>query len=540
MSSQVAARSADPKLPLIVGGAALVAMAPSLYELFSLKWSAAPHYSFTPLFLIAVGFILFRRWQEEGRARPDISVATILRWIPPAILLIGSIWLRRPWLASISFVLGLRAFVFTLGGIEFYKTVRLACWAMWLCVPLPFNLDMALITSMQGFASRQASAILDMFGYRHLLTGVMLNFPDRAFEVEEACSGVHSLFASIAGVAVYCVIKNRSLSRTIALLSFAVFWVVMLNVARIVLVVVGEISWKLPLGEGLVHDFAGYIIFALVVLAVMSTDRLLIFLLPERRRFKREKPVSGSYYVPRMPGSAKRVAPKPFVTATVVSCVALLVFGFVRPRANKAPLRVSGVKLALTSESLPNQLLGWMKTGFEVIDREPGNILGERSYAWRFEKNGLTSTVAVDGPFGTWHDLGYCYVGSGWKLITAKDLELKRVTGPPFVGTEMRMENTDGQSGHVVFAAFGSDGKHITPPAVRVGATGGARLQEGILGLFRPRDEPTKGPVFVVQAFSSGPISLSEEEQADHRRLLRRTVVALADSLTTSANQGGN
>ncbi len=535
MSSQVAVRSADPKLPLIVGGAALIALSPSLYELFSLKWAAAPHYSFTPLFLIAVGFILFRRWQDEGRARPEISVATIVRWIPPALLLAAAIWLRRPWLSSISFVLALRAFVFTLGGVDFYKTVRLECWALWLCVPLPFNLDVALITSMQQFASRQASAILDLFGYRHLLTGVMLTFPDRAFEVEEACSGVHSLFASIAGVAVYCVLKRRSLSRSLTLLAFSVFWVVALNIARIVLVVVGEISWKLPLGEGLVHDFAGYIIFALVVLAVISTDRLLIFVLPERQVFSESK---SSSYVPRIPGSAKRVAAKPFTGAAVGICAVLLIFGFVRPSATKAPLRLADADLALNADSLPNELRGWVKTNFEVINREPGDILGERSYSWTFEKNGLQSTVAVDGPFGAWHDLGYCYVGSGWKLTSAKDRELRPVTGDSFVATELRMENTDGQSGHVVFAAFGQDGRQVSPPAVRVGATGGARLQEGILGFFRPRDQPTAGPVFVVQAFSAGPLALSDEEQFDHRRLLRRAVVALGGGLESSARQG--
>lgn len=537
MSSQVAARSADPKLPLIVGGAALVALSPSLYKLFSLKWVAAPHYSFTPLFMIAVGFILFRRWQDEGRARPEISVATIARWVAPAVLLAAAIWLRRPWLSSISFVLALRAFVFTLGGIEFYKTVRLACWAMWLCVPLPFNLDMSLITSMQHFASQRASEILDLFGYRHLLTGVLITFPKEQFLVEEQCSGVHSLFASMAGVAVYCVVRKRSLSRTATMLICAVLWVIALNIARIVLVVVGKISWGLPLTEGLLHDFAGYIIFALVVLAVISTDRMLVFMLPERQRFNQKKS-SSTYYIPRLPGSAKRVEPKPFMVASVAICAVLLVFGFVRPTGAKTPLRVSDTELSLTGESLPAKLRGWFKADFTPITRKPGDPFGERSYAWSFEKNGLKSTVAVDGPFGAWHDLGYCYVGDGWTLTSARDRELRLVTGDTLVATEIRMEKGD-QAGHVVFAAFGSDGEPISPPAVRVGATGGARLQEGILGFFRPRNEPTKGPVYVVQAYLSSPLALSDEEQADHRRLLSRAVMALGDQLASAAKEGG-
>lgn len=531
MSSQSAAR-VDQKLPLAVGVAAAVALLPSLYEVFGHKWRYAPHYSFTPLFLLALGYFAVRRWLDADRVRPDFSVASAVRWALPVALLAASIWLRRPWLASIALVFALRAFAFTIGGKPFYKSVRLIWWASWLCVPLPFNLDVSMITSMQQLASQQASSILDLFGYRHVLTGVLLNFPERAFEVEEACSGVHSLFASIAGVAVYCVAMQRSLGRTVAMLLSAVFWVLVLNIARIVLVVVGEMSWNLPLGVGLVHELAGYIIFALVVLAVISTDRFFAFLIPERNKFVQEKKEPNDDAI-RLPGLTKRVSPMWFTNVAVGVFAVLLLFGFVRPSAAKPPLRVQTQRLALSANSLPPSLGDWYRTGFEVIDREPGTKeaerFGEQSYAWKYERRGLQSTIAVDGPFGDWHDLGHCYTGVGWKLSSARDHEMPLVADDKFVATAMRMENAAGESGHVVFAAFQADGKNVDPPAVRVGATGGARLQEGILGMLRPRDSDVTGPVFMVQALSVGPLGLSASERDAHRLLLRRALVAFGD-----------
>ena len=196
MSNRSVSRVSDPRFPLAIGGAALLALAPSVVKLAGQQWGGR-HYSFTPLLVIALGAIGFLRWRDEGPFKSDFTIGTAVRWLVPGLLLAASIWLRRPWLASLSLVLMVRAFVFTIGGLEFYKSVRLAWWALWLIVPLPLNMDLALITSMQQFASRQASAILDLFGFRHLLTGVLLNFPGRSFEVEEACSGVHSLFASL-------------------------------------------------------------------------------------------------------------------------------------------------------------------------------------------------------------------------------------------------------------------------------------------------------------------------------------------------------
>lgn len=512
---------------LLVAGAAVLGFAPSLFE-FSQRLWGADHYSFFPLFLAAIGFICFRRWQEDGPFSQSYSLTTALKWVFPALLLGTAIWLRRPWIAGVAAVFAARAFAYLVGGREYFRSIRLAWLVLWLCVPLPFNMDLALIASLQQFASRQGSAILDMFGYRHLLTGVLLNFPGRAFEVEEACSGIHSLYASLAAVGVYSVVLKRRIVRTVTLLVAAVFWVLVMNVARIVLVVVAEVDYGFPLGEGLPHELAGYVIFSLAVLAVMSTDRFLMFILPERSGFS-DRPVNRKQsWFSRL--ESTRLPKNTLVGA--VSVVFVLMFGMkmIRPAAASIQRNVAGMRLELDESVLPTELGDWTMKSFEIIEREPGNINGEVSYSWVFEKQGLESTIAVDGPFTTWHDLGHCYAGVGWRLIESNDFVLGEIE--KVLASELRMEDTAGQYGHVVYAVFEADGRNVRPPPLRVGATGGAQMQGGLESLFVPRDSEVAGVGFCIQGFCKVPLELSNTEVQQHKRLLSDVISVLRTNLS--------
>lgn len=510
-----------------LAAAVAIAYAPSLIEFSRRLWNA-DHYSFFPIYLAALVFIGYRRCVEDGPFSPSFTTGTAAKWILPAVLLALSVWLRRPWLAGVSFVLSIRAFLFVAGGASLFGSVRLIWWALWICIPPPFNLDLELIVRMQRFASSSASVILDYFGFRHLLTGVLLNFPERSFEVEEACSGVHSLYASLAGVAIYSILLRRTLMRTGLLMAAGVFWVLVMNVGRILLVVVAELRYRVPLGEGLAHELAGYVIFALVVAMVISTDRLLVFLLPERTSFGHKRQPRPSLVGHLL---SRKVAAGTFTIAAATVFAALLGWRMLRPAEENPQLRVSGTRLNLTDKTLASEILGWKQKSFEVVERSPGDINGEASYVWVFEQNGLECRVAVDGPFGLWHDLGYCYAARGWQLNEARDLRL-RIPGNTFMASELSMEDKTGQHGHVVFAAFAADGTNIAPPPIRLGATSGPRLQNGLTSLLEPRQKQASGPVFCLQVYSTVALGFSDDEKAQHRELLERVVLMLRDELS--------
>jgi exosortase len=512
---------------LLVASAALVAFSPFLFQFGRRLW-IADHYSFFPLYIGVLAYLAFRRWQDEGPFRSSLSVAHCLKWVLPVLLLGVSVWLRRPWLAAIGAVFAVRAFAYQWGGRDFFRTIRLIWFGLWLCIPLPLNLDRSLIQEMQYFASNFASWILDLFGYRHLLTGVLLNFPGRAFEVEEACSGVHSLFASLAGVAVYGIVLRRGLFRTFGLLLAGIFWVLVMNVARILLVVIAEIDFGIPLADGLPHELAGYVIFCFVVLLVVSTDRLLLFLLPDRSAFKKRAESRKTGLLIRL--ESTRIPAKVFMGTGTTAFLLMFGFWLVRPAAATIPLRVSGTRLTLEQSALPEEIRGWTLKDFKVIERSVGDINGEVSYSWVFQKNGLESTIAVDGPFGAWHDLGSCYTGAGWKLTAATDIRLD-FPGEKVIASELEMEDSAGQYGHVVFSVVEQDGSTVSPPPVRPAWAGGPRIQGGFDALLVPRDDRESGAVFCIQAYCKVPVGFSPQERNEHREMLTAVVSVLRGQL---------
>ena len=74
---------------------------------------------------------------------------------------------------------------------------------LWLLVPLPFRWDVRLVFALQDWSSRAASLMLDFWGVDHLLAGHILELPHQQFLVEEACSGIQSLFSLLAFAAIY-------------------------------------------------------------------------------------------------------------------------------------------------------------------------------------------------------------------------------------------------------------------------------------------------------------------------------------------------
>ncbi|MFK7818244.1 MAG: exosortase U [Planctomycetaceae bacterium] len=520
MSVKAASQPLDWKPVGTIAVALALAFGATLFE-FSRQLWMKDHYSFFPLFLGALLFICYRRWQDDGPFRAGHSVSNALKMVLPVALLAGSIWLLRPWLGAVGSVFAIRALLYLIGGKNYFASVRLAWFSLWICIPPPFNLDIGLITYLQQMASETASQILDWFGYRHLLTGVLLNFPKHTFEVEKACSGIHSFFASLAGVAVYSVVLRRGLLRTLVLLGTAVFWVLAWNITRIVLVVVAEVDYQIPLASGVAHQIAGYLIFVLVVLCVVSSDRLFMYLLPQRSAFDKTSKEKAKTVLTKL--EARKLPAQRLAIACVIVGVALAGFKLVRSQREEISLRVSGTRLMIGEDALPQELTGWQQTAFEVIERDPGDINGEVSYKWTYEKNGITSTIAVDGPFGAWHDLAYCYAVAGWRITKAVDDDLD-LPGENIIASEIQMEDKAGQYGHVVFAVLGRDGESESPPAVRISATSGARLQGGLMDWLAPRDSGSEDALFCIQALSTVPLGFSQEERGSHKQLLTMAV----------------
>jgi hypothetical protein len=119
---------------------------------------------------------------------------------------------------------------------------------------------------------------------------------------------------------------------------------------------------------------------------------------------------------------------------------------------------------ALDAETLPVELAGWRRLGFELARRGAGHADGEYSAIWRYERGGLLAIVSLDFPFVGWHHLPDCYRGGG-RLVSEWHLEALpgSADGDELVAASLESER--GRAATLLFAEWNSNGDMLEPPA---------------------------------------------------------------------------
>ena len=266
---------------LVVGIAYLPLLAVYLRDL-----CLREHYRFFPVFLVIVLMLGWKRWREAPPVRRVLPVPALIVLFASAIVSLAlASFLRSPALAFLSAMLA------TAGGLVVATRRRAMCHAfgiwclLWLGFRLPFQLDLQLIVWLQTLTTAISSRLLDAFSIMHLTDGHVLSFGKKDFFIDQACSGVMSFMALLAVAALLAVMQNRALFHTLTLLVAAGAWALLMNVLRILTVAVVHVRWEADLSSGWRHEVLGWVAFALAVGGILSTDRLLRYLLsPIARR----------------------------------------------------------------------------------------------------------------------------------------------------------------------------------------------------------------------------------------------------------------
>jgi exosortase len=242
-----------------------------------------PHYQFFPFLLAAAAYLAWKNWppaaDDEQRERGSVLAGLLL--LAGITLLIGDIVLLhgKHWLAGVSAVFVAGGLMLHFAGKASLRSLIPVWLLLWLVIPLPLGQDYRLIQDLQLVTAQLTSMVLDVFNVAHLLDGVVLVFPGKRLFVEQACSGIQSLFALLACTAVYVVWARRPLVPALLLLSSAVFWAVVANMVRVATVAFAFSANGMDLSAGWLHGLLGLVVFALALGLIASTDALLMFLI---------------------------------------------------------------------------------------------------------------------------------------------------------------------------------------------------------------------------------------------------------------------
>ncbi|MBX3438627.1 MAG: exosortase U, partial [Planctomycetaceae bacterium] len=416
-TTAAAARVFSPTvLGLVAAGLIAAAHLPLVVTYFQ-RLLLFDHYEFVPLVLIGVPILLFIRARQIPRNAwrrgfPHRALLTSC-----GILAVASLF-GSPWAAVISLILSLGLWL-RYYSAAYWRTLLPVWLLLFLVIRPPMHLDLSLITWLQIETSRISSMVLDNIGVKHLMDGNVLVIPERRFLVEEACSGINSVFALLTAAATYAVCVHATPVRAVLLIVSAVFWACFMNLVRIAATIFAFEQFQFDLGEGIAHSITGFVTFALAVLFVAFTDQLARFFLDPI------DPIAVDYWKQRLnpfiqwwnrtgsvPPSEPRLVESPTDRAvwTVpaflgIGIVSVLLAGWqlLGQHVESLPHATPSVIVDLDAESLPETLGDWARNGYEVEYREKNSFLGDVSKIWTYRGPASAALISVDYPFRGWH-----------------------------------------------------------------------------------------------------------------------------------------
>ena len=514
----------------------IVAHLPFLLRDLSTTWGQS-HYQFFPFAFIAFFGLLWSR-QHSGNPRPLLIVGLI---IVDMLLLFTSVAVRSPWLASFGFWHLLLALAISRKDRETGTSLAYLAFLPFLAIRLPANTDLLIIQRLQDLTSSVASNVLNLIGCLHLRQGNVITLPSRTLLVEEACSGVQSLFTLLFLAVLICCWKRRSPFHAGVVLAGAVFFAGFMNVFRVIAIVLAEHWWQWDLTAGWLHDVVGYVVLGISAGLVYNFDYFLLGFtatVPDNGLNNPDAVWRNPYvaafnqlfatkteYAPRGLDVAQPAPRKQWKLSIIVSSI-LCIAGI----AAQTPALLSAKERSgdfttdldlLTEVAVDSDIAGFVRQKYTEEERRRDDIAGQYSNTWAFQNQNMDVTISCDHLFLGWHDLRVCYTGIGWQVSESELDQSESV----WHAMRVRLVKPDlGYYGLLFFSFFTASGEPFQPPDIN-NAQGLVQHRLGTLSRLN-----TVPNTIQCQTFVESPIPFTDDQIELVRRFHLQTRQQIKDA----------
>ncbi len=528
--------------PIFLFLVALLGFSPLLILHFSQLWSLE-HYGFFPFVLLSLPIFF---WHLRTSRPPSKNKSAAFEfgclWVGGALLLAATIaW--SPNLAAVAAVITCGGLLLNLNRNGQIRRPFAVWLLLLLLIKLPLNLDLDLIFWLQGLNSRLASRILDFVQINHVLLGHVIRVPGNGFMVEEACSGIQSLFTLIAAAGMAMVFVERSRFHSLLLVVFAAFWACMINTIRIAAVVVASVWFEIDISSGVAHELLGFFLFGVAIWMLISSDSLLQFVLGERAvsnpqnvlesAIAESAPVGTSHHSPPESPASSSVSGRHVVITMVIGILGVVQIG-VMTLSSRGLASIDPddprLKTAFKESTLPIEIGRWTRTGFKTDSRALTDYMGRNSASWSYKSDDIEIVVSVDYPFLGWHELTHCYEAQGC-VISERNIHAE-IEGIRTVSCEVLSPGDI--KGRLWFSEFLESGQPLVPlgPSTGSAAYWLSRIQSSFLRQSASvRGNPSNYQVQLLAYRQTPFTTIEREELLDlHRQTAQQIVVAIQEA----------
>lgn len=259
----------------------LILFIPSYYNLAITLW-ATDEQGHGPLVLAISMFLM---WQKKDFLFSSEYVPTKGQELFGFFLLFVSslTFLAGNLLGILVFEIGSQilfivAIVLVSKGLYVLKKFWFPLFFMIFMLPLPGDVVDALTLPMKIAVSTFAEYILYGLDYPIARSGVILQIGQYKLLVADACAGLHTVFTLEAmGLLYLHLIHRDSFFRNVTLAVLIVPISFMANTVRVVALVLITFYFGDEVGQGFVHDFAGFVLFGVALVLIIMVDSFIHF-----------------------------------------------------------------------------------------------------------------------------------------------------------------------------------------------------------------------------------------------------------------------
>jgi exosortase len=258
------------------GGLVILCYAPILYRM-AVQWATDEdmgHGFFVP---VVAGFIAWQRRRTLLSIPRQPSGWGLALVIFAAFQALVASLGAELFTARLAFVIALFGVILYLGGKAWVQELLLPLALMFFMIPIPQIIYARLTLGLQMLASQLGETLIGWMGIPVIRTGNLLELPSQTLNIVDACSGIRSLVSLLFLSQVYGYFaEKRTWVRWLLLLA-TVPIAVAANAIRVATTgLLSEINTKLA--RGAYHEMEGYIVFAVALIALIATHRLIRFI----------------------------------------------------------------------------------------------------------------------------------------------------------------------------------------------------------------------------------------------------------------------
>jgi len=241
------------------------------------RWNAPEtYYSHGPLIIVASLFFIWSMRNNISKLEILPSNKGILLIIIALVIHVAGAFVKFYFLSALSLIIMVCGIVLFFFGKNMLREVRFPIIYLLFMIPAPLVLVSNLVIKMKLFAGSMATNLLNSIGLQAIRDGSIIKMTRSYLEIEAPCSGLRSLISLLAFGAAFAYLTNHKLYKKWILFLAALPIALFANVFRIVLL--GWVSevYGMEAAHGWVHDFSGFLLFAVAALGMLGVNSLLI------------------------------------------------------------------------------------------------------------------------------------------------------------------------------------------------------------------------------------------------------------------------